>query len=170
MNLGFRPMTEGDLPAIRDWLQQPHIREWWGDPDEQYALIDGDRAEPAMGQYIILMEGEAAGYLQCYALTAWNDGFGPQPDGTRGIDLFIAGHERIGRGHGPLALRTFCGLMFQRGVPRVVTDPSPTHARAIRAYEKAGFRRERLVDTPDGPALLMSCDPADLPRRPSEPS
>jgi RimJ/RimL family protein N-acetyltransferase len=31
----------------------------------------------------------------------------------------------------------------------------PTNARAIRAYEKAGFRRDRLVETPDGRALLM---------------
>ena len=27
-----------------------------------------------------------------------------------------------------------------------------------RAYEKAGFRRDRLVDTPDGRALLMLRD------------
>ncbi len=163
-------MTEGDLPAIRDWLRQAHVREWWGDPDEQYALIDGDRAEPAMDQYIMLMQDEPAGYLQCYALTQWNEGFGPQPEGTRGIDLFIAGQDHVGRGHGPRAISAFCDLMFQRGVPRVVTDPAPANARAIRAYEKAGFRRERLIETPDGPALLMSCDPADLPRRPSEPS
>jgi len=36
-----------------------------------------------------------------------------------------------------------------------VTDPDPDNPRAIRAYEKAGFVRERLVDTPDGVALLM---------------
>ena len=41
------------------------------------------------------------------------------------------------------------------GTPRVVTDPDPTNARAIRSYEKAGFARDRLVDTPDGVALLM---------------
>jgi aminoglycoside 6'-N-acetyltransferase len=37
----------------------------------------------------------------------------------------------------------------------VVIDPDPTNARAIRAYEKAGFVKDRFVDTPDGPALLM---------------
>ena len=31
--------------------------------------------------------------------------------------------------------------------------------RAIRAYEKAGFHSDRMVDTPDGPALLMVRDP-----------
>jgi len=28
----------------------------------------------------------------------------------------------------------------------------------VRAYEKAGFCRDRMVDTPDGPALLMVRD------------
>jgi aminoglycoside 6'-N-acetyltransferase len=41
----------------------------------------------------------------------------------------------------------------------VVTDPNPANFRAIRAYEKAGFERDRVVDTPDGPALLLFRDP-----------
>ena len=41
------------------------------------------------------------------------------------------------------------------GAPRIVTDPDPANLRAIRAYERAGFTRDRMVDTPDGPALLM---------------
>ena len=41
------------------------------------------------------------------------------------------------------------------GTPRVATDPDPANSRAVRAYEKAGFEKIRLVDTPDGSALLM---------------
>ena len=41
------------------------------------------------------------------------------------------------------------------GTPRVVIDPDPANAHAIRSYEKAGFQRDRVVETPDGPALLM---------------
>ncbi len=37
----------------------------------------------------------------------------------------------------------------------MVTDPDPDNPRAIRAYEKAGFEKVHLVDTPDGTALLM---------------
>jgi aminoglycoside 6'-N-acetyltransferase len=40
----------------------------------------------------------------------------------------------------------------------VVTDPDPENARAIRAYEKAGFEKRGLVETPDGRALLMVRD------------
>jgi aminoglycoside 6'-N-acetyltransferase len=40
----------------------------------------------------------------------------------------------------------------------VVIDPDPANARAIRAYEKAGFSKQHVVETPDGPALLMVRD------------
>jgi aminoglycoside 6'-N-acetyltransferase len=52
----------------------------------------------------------------------------------------------------------FVDGLLSAGTPRVITDPEPGNARAIRAYEKAGFRKERLVDTPNGPALLMLRD------------
>ena len=37
-------------------------------------------------------------------------------------------------------MRQFVDMLFEEGVPRVVIDPDPANARAIRAYEKAGFR------------------------------
>jgi aminoglycoside 6'-N-acetyltransferase len=61
----------------------------------------------------------------------------------------------IERGHGSAFIRSFIEGLLADGVPRVVTDPDPINARAIRCYEKAGFARDRLVDTPDGVALLM---------------
>jgi aminoglycoside 6'-N-acetyltransferase len=151
----FRPMTTADLALIKGWLASPHVREWWDEPDEQYALVSGNLDEPAMDQYIVDFRGVPLGYLQCYNLTAWNTGFGPQPRGTRGIDLFIGEPDEIGLGHGAALLRHFVDDLLRNGSPRVVTDPSPANIRAIRAYEKAGFVRNGIVDTPDGPALLM---------------
>ena len=154
----FRDMTAGDLPTIRRWLAAPHVREWWGDPAEQFALVSGDLDEPAMDQYIVSTEGRAFGYLQCYDLTAWNSGFGAQPEGTRGIDLFIGEADMIERGHGAALIRAYVEGRLRGGTPRMVTDPDPKNVRALRAYEKAGFRRDRMVDTPDGPSLLMVRD------------
>jgi aminoglycoside 6'-N-acetyltransferase len=154
----FRSMTAADLPLIKRWLSEPHVRQWWGDSDEQYELVSGDLEEVAMDQYIVSVAGAAFGYLQCYDLTAWNSGFGDQPEGTRGIDLFIGEGEMIGRGHGSAFIRTFVDDRLQSGAPRIVTDPVPDNRRAIRAYENAGFVRDRLVETPDGIALLMVRD------------
>jgi aminoglycoside 6'-N-acetyltransferase len=154
----FQHMTAADLPLIKRWLAEPHVRQWWGDPDEQYKLVSGDLDEVAMDQYIASAAGAPFGYLQCYDLTAWNSGFGDQPEGTRGIDLFIGEGEMIGRGHGSALIRTFVDDRLKSGAPRVVTDPDPENERAIRAYENAGFVRDRVVETPDGIALLMVRD------------
>jgi len=155
----FRPMTLSDLPLIRHWLSSPHVREWWGDPQEQYRLVSGDLDEPAMDQYIFSTAGNPFAYLQCYDLTAWNSGFGSHPTGTRGIDLFIGEPHMIERGHGSALVRCFVDERLQQGAPRIVTDPDPANRRAIRAYEKAGFEKDRMVETSDGAALLMVRDP-----------
>lgn len=154
----FRPISAADLPLVRRWLSEAHVREWWGDPDEQLALVGGDLDDPAMDQFIVLADDKPFGYLQCYRLTAWNTGFGPQPEGTRGIDEFIGESDMIACGHGPPFIRQFVDEQLRAGLPRIVTDPDPLNARAIRAYEKAGFVRARRVETPDGPALLMVRD------------
>ena len=68
---------------------------------------------------------------------SWNRGFGAQPLGTRGIDQFIGEPDMIGRGHGSAFIRAF--IDDPCGMARAVTDPDPANARAVRAYEKAGF-------------------------------
>ena len=75
------------------------------------------------------------------------------------IDLFIGEPMMIERGHGSALLRCFADDRLRKGAPRMVTDPDPANGRAIRAYQKAGFEKDRMVETPDGPALLMIRNP-----------
>ncbi|HLX13894.1 MAG TPA: GNAT family N-acetyltransferase [Bradyrhizobium sp.] len=154
----FRPMSAADLPTIQRWLGMPHVRQWWHDPSEQFELVRGDLHHPDMAQFIVAADAREFAYLQCYNLSAWNTGFGPQPEGTRGLDQFIGEADMLGRGHGSEFVRVFADQLLASGIPRVVIDPDPANTRAIRAYEKAGFFRDRIVDTPDGPALLMVCN------------
>ena len=155
----FRPMTSDDLPVIRRWLETPEVARWWGVPDEQYALVSGDLDHPDMDQFMVALGDQPFGYIQCYALSTWNQGFGSQPPNTRGIDQFIGVSDMIGCGHGSGFIRQFADRLLASGIPRLVTDPDPDNGRAVRAYAKAGFQTERLVDTPDGPALLMARNP-----------
>jgi len=152
----FRPMTTADLPLVRRWLAEPHVVQWWGDTYEQFELVSGDLGVEAMDQFIVATDARPFGYIQCYDPEVWPDnGLGDHPRGTRGIDQFIGELAMVDRGHGSAFIRVFIDGLLASGTPRVITDPDPANARAIRAYEKAGFRRDRLVDTPDGEALLM---------------
>ena len=151
----FQPMTPDHLPMIRRWLETPEVVRWWGQPDEQYDLVSCDLDHPDMDQFIVALEDHPFGYIQCYALSTWNQGFGPQPEATRGIDQFIGEPDMIGHGHGSDFIRQFTDGLLAQGILRIVTDPDPDNARAVRAYANAGFAHDRIVETPDGPVLLM---------------
>lgn len=158
----FRAMSSADLPMVRTWLARLHVREWWGDPAEQFGLVSEDLAEPAMDQYLVALGERPFAYLQCYAQSAWPDnGLGLHPPGTRGIDQFIGEADMLDCGHGSGFIGMFVDSLLAAGAPRVITDPDPANGRAIRAYEKAGFRKVGLVDTLDGTALLMIRDNFD---------
>src|SRR3979490_762901 len=119
----FVPMTAADLPLIRRWLETPHVSQWWHDPAEQLELVSGDLDHPAMAQYILASDPRGLAYLQCYNLSDWNTGFGPQPWGTRGLDQFIGEADMLDRGHGSAFIKAFADRLLACGHTRVVTSP-----------------------------------------------
>jgi aminoglycoside 6'-N-acetyltransferase len=147
-------MSAAELPLVRTWLATPHVAAWWHDADS-FEFVSGDLAHHDIAQFIVAMDERPLGYLQCYTMSEWYAGLGSQPGGTRGIDLFIGEPGMVGRGYGSGFIREFAERLLNSGTPRVVSDPNPANAHSIRAYEKAGFVRDREVDTPDGIALLM---------------
>jgi aminoglycoside 6'-N-acetyltransferase len=152
----FQPMTAHDLTLVRRWLKTTHVREWWTDAPEELTLASDDPDDPVKEQYIVVIDDRPFAYLQCYDhSTCADNGLGPHPAGTRGIDQFIGEADLVGCGHGSAFIRAFSDRLLAAGTPRVITDPNPANARAIRAYEKAGFHKQHEVDTPDGRALLM---------------
>lgn len=65
--------------------------------------------------------------------------------------------EARDQGWGPRAARMLIEyLKRERGWHDITVDPAQGNGRAIRAWEKAGFRiQRRWDDHPDGPAVLM---------------
>ena len=157
-------MEMSDLPRMHSWLSQPHWTQWWGPAptldevhDEYGALIkDRTKVQP----YIALLDGQPFGYIQSYVAMGsgcgwWEDETDP---GVRGIDQSIADATQLGRGLGTAMVKAFVArLLADPQVTHIQTDPDPRNARAIRCYEKAGFRAVGEVQTPDGTALLMVC-------------
>ena len=155
----FRPLAVADLPLIQQWLARPHVAEWWGDPERGLAEIKRHLGDPAIDLFIVSYRHVPIGYQQSYDPHAEADHpLHDQPIGTRGIDQFIGEADFIGRGHGSAFIRVFVEQLLKAGAPRIVTDPNPRNARAIRAYAKAGFQPIGNRVTLSGEALLMACD------------
>jgi aminoglycoside 6'-N-acetyltransferase len=132
----LRPARRDDLDRLREILLQPSVARWWGgprdDPDFDVASdwLDGDETDAV---FVIEVDGRTVGSIQ----------FGQElePDYRHGtIDLFL-GADHQGRGLGPDAIRTVARYLFDvLGHHRITIDPSAANDRAIRAYERVGFR------------------------------
>ncbi|MEP6836339.1 MAG: GNAT family N-acetyltransferase [Gemmatimonas sp.] len=163
----FRPLAASDMLLFHEWLTRPHVEEWWGAADAMAEVAEFYAASITQTVphwcYIAELNGEPTGFIQSYTPAAfheegwWLDERDPS---VRGIDQFLGNPHQLGQGLGSAMVRAFIEKVFRDDatVTRIQTDPSPDNARAIRCYEKAGFRAHGEVETPDGRALLMYCD------------
>jgi aminoglycoside 6'-N-acetyltransferase len=149
--LTLRPLAHGDEGELRRIHATPEVARWWGLPDEDFPWD-----EPESTRLTIEVDGAVAGLVQFY------EELEPRYRHAA-VDLFLdpALH---GRGLGTEAVRRVVRqLIDERGHHRVTIDPAVDNAAAIRAYEKAGFRRvgvmRRSERDADGPGwhdgLLM---------------
>jgi aminoglycoside 6'-N-acetyltransferase len=128
--LVLRPLAPGDETELRRIHATPEVARWWDAPDDGFPWTD----EPDCTRLAIEVDGAVAGMIQY-----WEE---PEPKYRHAsIDLFLdpASH---GRGLGTEAVRRVVReLVDERGHHRITIDPAVANAAAIRAYEKAGFRR-----------------------------
>lgn len=167
----FRPLAEQDLPLLHEWLNRPHMLEWWSgeqsleDVRQKYLprIAEADDARP----FLALLDGRPVGYVQWYSVSEGRDDWWPDRPGpgVLGIDQFLADGDRLGRGLGTAMVRQFTARLFaDPEIREIRVDPRPDNARAVRCYEKVGFRTVGPITTPDGPALMMVLDREGLGR------
>ena len=143
----LRPTTPADAGELAAILATPEVARWW--PAFDLGRVDAELTgrDEDVEVYAILVDDRLVGAIQSHEET--------DPEFRHaGIDLFIA-PEFHGAGLGPDAIRTLARhLIDGRGHHRLTIDPAAANERAIRAYEKVGFRRvgrlRRYQRFPDG--------------------
>ena len=150
----LRPLRRADAATLLKLLADPSVVPYWGVYDA--AKLERDFYDPAWAYtYVIEVDGEHAGIIQFHEV--------PDPDyQSAGVDITLAGAYQD-RGLGTDALRTLVRYLIDgRGHHRVTIDPAVDNARAIRTYEKVGFkpvgvmrRYERGADGAWHDGLLM---------------
>lgn len=128
----LRPLRDEDAPRLHEILREPEVALWFGMQTPQ-EVTDELMGDPAVTGYAIEVEGELVGAIQSYENTdpAYRHA---------GMDIFLATAQQD-RGLGTEALRLLARyLLEERGHHRLIVDPAASNTRAIRAYERIGFR------------------------------
>jgi len=161
----FRPVTEEDFPLSHRWHNQPWVADNWDGPRTlaQVTTRQREKMSSAKGfAFIVYCDDRPVGYIQCEDYFGHGGWWPDEPPGTWGVDTFIGEEDCLDKGHGSAFVHEFAGKLFRdMGAKKVIIDPRPDNIRAIRAYEKAGFRAVREITTPDGRALLMEIHRSD---------
>jgi len=135
VNYAIRPLTAADADAIAGWRYPGEYRfyDFDQDPDDLAELLDP--AEWGTRYFAADVHGELAGYL---IFKQHDDeveiGLGLRPDLT-------------GRGHGAGFLEAgLCFAADRYGTRRAALTVAAFNRRAIRVYERAGFRAARRYE------------------------
>ena len=87
----FVPVNSSHRPLLRRWLASPHVREWWGDPEQELKLIGHGKDIDGTEGFTIMLDQAPVGYIQSWVPSQFdNEGWEQRlsPD-VRGIDVFI---------------------------------------------------------------------------------
>lgn len=99
-----------------------------------------DDSNPEFGRcFVIEVDGQAIGQVNYNEINRGKS--------RTELDIWMFGEQYCGHGYGSEALRLLCDYLSRGcGVDGFLIQPSASNPRAIRGYEKAGFRRTMLSD------------------------
>ena len=157
----LRAIEEADAPTLLEIGRDPGFSRWWPHLDVPRLTGKTDGTADAV-TFAVIHSGAIIGVAQYYEED--------DPEYRHaGIDLGLTSAWQ-NQGLGTDTVRTLARhLVRERGHHRIVIDPAADNARAIRCYEKVGFRpvgRLREYErSPDGTwrdGLLMDLRAAEL--------
>ena len=161
MTIRFRRMRAADFEMIGTWLREPHVQQWWPDPDD-VASVEAKYGPTLTGDdptemFVIEYNGEPVGLIQRYRLAdypEWAQAIAIA-EGA-GIDYMIGVGDVTGRGVGTDVIRLFTDEVFADypDLDVVAAVPQQANTPSWRALEKAGY--ERVYAGP-----IASDDPSD---------
>lgn len=144
-----------DYRVMAKWLTDPAILAYYDGRDnpspldrvmEDFGPLARGESETIPG--IVEYGGAPIGYIQYYPTEEDERAAYDLPDATGyfGMDVFIGETAYWDRGIGTRIITAMLRYLFgEAGARRVVIDPQTWNTRAIRVWEKCGFRKLRRL-------------------------
>lgn len=148
---------EVEYQALYKWLNDPEIQVWYDGRDKKYTL---DEIRTKYGKKIgtntvyptMIKSGEVLiGYLHYYLIPK-EGGWGNEyfeinylPN-MFAVDILIGEKEYLGKGIGSIIMNKLATYLLKtKKASRVYLDPRVVNERAVKSYEKAGFKKIKIL-------------------------
>jgi aminoglycoside 6'-N-acetyltransferase len=152
-DLEIRPLKEDDKYILAKWLSDPEVLQYYEGRDCPFTIEMVEekflnRTSGVVG-CIVLYEGREIGYLQYYPIDEEERekyGYNQSIEVIYGTDQFIGEPEYWNRGVGTMIINTMKRYLIESvSVDRLVMDPMVWNERAIKCYEKCGYRKIKIL-------------------------
>lgn len=134
----LRPLAEADVDRIVELGAHPEVARWWRGLTAEHVSEKARGDDDGAVVFAVVADGDVVGMIQYFEET-------DEEFRHASVDLFL-GAAYHGRGLGADTVRTMVRhLIDDRGHHRLTIDPAARNERAIRCYEKAGFKRVGIL-------------------------
>ncbi|WLR57204.1 GNAT family N-acetyltransferase [Mesobacillus subterraneus] len=150
-SIKIRRLKGKDKHLLAKWLSTPEVLQYYEGRDHSFDLEKVDRVFYASDEdevkCMIEYEDKSIGYIQYYELDeATKKDYGYEGGKIFGTDQFIGEIDYWDRGIGTLLVTSMTNHLFeQMKADKVVMDPQVWNERAIKCYEKCGFKKVKLL-------------------------
>lgn len=142
-----------DYSLVLRWLTDERVLEFYEGRDKSYSINQvknkfGPRIRQKVKNFpcIIQYKDLPVGYIQYYPVENAKDYELENTEDTYAIDMFIGEPKLWGRGIGSKVLALLIKYILNKfQAQKIIIDPHVDNPRAIRAYEKVGFRKVKLL-------------------------
>lgn len=161
--LKIRPMHDEDkeYELIDRWLSSVQVSEFYNTHPVGIENIKKKyqaRVQGTFGIKCMIIEYNTwpIGYLQFYKMDYEDYEINKLRDNLKqyeniyAVDIFIGESGYVGKGIGTKVMKLICKYIFNtRKCDLVIIDPNIYNTRAIRCYEKAGFKKVGIISKRD---------------------
>ncbi|XXM74067.1 tetratricopeptide repeat protein [Lysinibacillus sphaericus] len=149
----IRSIKEEDKYIIKKWLSDPEVLKYYEGRDRPFTLEMVEEkfliGSPEVVRCIVTFEDLEIGYLQYYPIDEEERnkyGYSHSREVIYGTDQFIGESGLWNQGIGTLMINEVKKYLTETtGADRLVMDPMVWNERAIKCYEKCGYKKMKIL-------------------------
>ena len=161
-NLLIRCMNRNDFKVMVKWLNDKKVLEFYDEPPSNFERVKEKYGPRTEGNHyvtscIVEYKNQPIGYIQYYEIQEAElktYGFTSNQK-YYGIDQFIGETKLWGMGIGTSMILMMLNFLRSKGASRVVLEVNKHNIRAIKSYEKCGFKKTKQLNNKIN---LMECN------------